>query len=265
VSDTPATLITLLGWGASGWLDELVLATLLTLLVALAAMAWGMGLGALVAAAAAAPQRGLAAAARAYVGTLRALPELLVIYLLYFGASVGVSRLYAAFGGSGFVEVPAFFAATLAIGLVSAAYQAEVFRGALAAVDAAELEAAAAVGMSRALRLRRVLVPQVLRYALPALGNSWQVVLKESALVAVVGLTVHWQAAAWWPASWGTELRFHDLLRQSQVAAGATREPFVFFAAAAALYGVLTLASGQVLAAAQRRLLRGWKVAAGAA
>ncbi|MFX8620537.1 ABC transporter permease subunit, partial [Acinetobacter baumannii] len=86
-----------------------------------------------------------------------------------------------------------------------------------------EIEAARAVGMGRMLMFRRILAPQILRSAIPGLGNVWQLALKESALISVVGLT--------------------ELLRQAQVGAGSTRQPFVFFITAALLYLLLSTVS----------------------
>ena len=78
--------------------------------------------------------------------------------------------------------------------------------------------------MPRRLLFRRIIVPQALRFAIPGLGNVWQLALKESALISVVGLT--------------------EILRQAQVGAGSTRQPFEFFITAAALYLVLSTISG---------------------
>jgi octopine/nopaline transport system permease protein len=85
--------------------------------------------------------------------------------------------------------------------------------------------------------LRRIVAPQVLRYALPGLGNVWQLVLKDSALVSVIGLV--------------------ELMRQAQVGAGSTREPFAFYCSAAALYLIIALLTGSLFRRAERRSLRG--------
>ena len=127
------------------------------------------------------------------------------------------------FGAEGFVGLPAFATGAVAVGIVSGAYQAEVFRGAYLFLSRGEIEAAKAVGMSRRLLFRRIVAPQVLRYAIPGLGNVWQLALKESALVSVTGLV--------------------ELLRQSQIGAGSTGRPFYFFLTAAALYLALTSVS----------------------
>ena len=105
--------------------------------------------------------------------------------------------------------MPSFAAGALAVGVISGAYQAEVFRAAYLAISRGELEAAVSVGMNRALMFRRIIAPQVLRFALPGLGNLWQVALKDSSLISVTGLT--------------------ELMRVSQVGAGSTHRPFAFY------------------------------------
>ena len=128
----------------------------------------------------------------AYTTILRGVPDLLVIYLFYFGGSGIVTAIGHMLGYDGFIGVPGFVAGTIAIGLVSGAYQSEVIRGSFLAVPAGQVEAARAFGMSGVTLVRRIVGPQVLRYAVPGLGNVWQLALKEAALVAVVGLAVHW-------------------------------------------------------------------------
>ena len=133
--------------------------------------------------------------------------------------------------------MPALLVGTLALGIISGAYQAEVYRGAFGAVPRGQLEAGRAVGMPRLLLFRRIVAPQVLRYAVPGLGNVWQLVLKESALISVTGLV--------------------ELLRQAQIGAGSTREPFPFYVTAGALYLCITTVSTWGFARLEARTLRG--------
>jgi octopine/nopaline transport system permease protein len=252
--------LALMAWGPTGWLDELTFATGLTLLVAIAGFAFGSAFGALAAWGKLSGSAAARGAAGTYTTVLRGVPDLLVIYLFYFGGSAAVSWVArTAFGVTGFVGMPPFLTATLAIGIVNGAYQAEVLRGAFLAIQKGELEAATACGMGRLTRFRRIVIPQVLRYALPGLGNVWQLVLKESALVAVVGLTVHLPAIDLFSLITLPEVRFSDLLRQAHVGAGSTRQPFVFYVAAALLYLVLTTLSTIVFQRAETRALRGMR------
>jgi octopine/nopaline transport system permease protein len=237
------TTLRLLGFGSEGWGGALLAATATTLAVALAALAVGLLIGAVVAAMKLAPSRTAAFAADAYTTVLRGVPDLLVIYLFYFGGSTVVSAVGQWIGAEGFVGIPSFLAGALAVGIVSGAYQAEVFRGAFVAIAPGELDAARAFGMSRGVAFRRIVAPQVLRYALPGVGNVWQLALKDSALISVTGLA--------------------ELLRTSQVASGSTHRPFVFYAVAAALYLALSTVSGRLFDAAERHATRGLRRAIG--
>lgn len=154
---------------------------------------------------------------------------------------MGLTVVARWFGAQGFVGLPAFATGVLALGVISGAYQAEVYRGAFLAIHRGELDAARAFGMSNSTMLRRIVAPQVLRYAIPGLGNVWQLVLKDSALVSVIGLV--------------------ELMRQAQVGSGSTHQPFVFYCSAAALYLVIALATGALFRRAERRSLRGVRIA----
>jgi octopine/nopaline transport system permease protein len=232
----------LLGFGPNGWGLALIRATGMTLAVALSGFLIGALIGTLVAFAKLARSLPARLIGDTYTTVLRGVPDLLVIYLFYFGGSAALGAIAGLFGQTGFIGVPAFATGALAIGVVSGAYQAEVYRGAYQALSRGELEAARAVGMHRALMFRRIIAPQVLRYAIPGLGNVWQLVLKESALISVTGLV--------------------ELLRQSQIAAGSTRRPFDFYLTAAALYLAVTWVSTLIFQKAEERSLRGVRRAA---
>lgn len=227
----------LVGFGQTGWGPVMVQAAGMTLVVAVLGFLLGAVFGTLAAWAKLSGRLMLRAGADGYTTLLRGVPDLLVIYLFYFGGSSVLSSIGHLFGATGFVGVPALATGALALGLVSGAYQAEVYRGAYLAVARGEIEAARAVGMSRPLMFRRIIAPQVLRYAVPGLGNVWQLVLKESALVSVTGLV--------------------ELLRQSQIGAGSTREPFPFYITAAVLYLVITTVSTVAFGQLEARTLRG--------
>lgn len=249
----------LMSWGPTGWLDEMVFATGLTLVVAITGFLFGLVFGGLAAAAKLSRSQVLRRIADGYTTVLRGIPDLLVIYLFYFGGSVVLGAIGRSLGYDGFIALPGFLAGTLAIGIVSGAYQAEVIRGSYNAVAAGEIEAARAYGMSGLTLLRRVVGPQVLRYAVPGMGNIWQLVLKESALVAVVGLTVHLAEIRIGDLLLLQEVRFSDLLRQAHIAAGSTRLPFPFYITAVALYLVLTTASTWAFASAESWATRGMR------
>jgi octopine/nopaline transport system permease protein len=232
----------LIGFGPSGWGASLLLAAGMTLAVATCGFLIGALIGTGTAFAKLSDSLVARALADGYTTVLRGVPDLLVIYLFYFGGSAALGAIGSLFGASGFIGMPAFVTGALAIGVVSGAYQAEVYRGAYKALARGEIEAAKAVGMPRPLMFRRIIAPQVLRYAIPGLGNVWQLVLKESALISVTGLV--------------------ELLRQSQVAAGSTRRPFDFYLTAAALYLLITWVSTVLFQRAEERSMRGVRRAA---
>ncbi|MBK9082624.1 MAG: ABC transporter permease subunit [Rhizobiales bacterium] len=228
----------LLGFGEKGWGALLLQATAMTLAVTLTAFFFGGVFGAVVARGKLSDSMVARVAGDVYTTVLRGVPDLLVIYLLYFGGSQLLSSLYRLVTGeTGFIGINAFLTGAMAVGVVSGAYQAEVFRGAYLAIPRGEIEAARSVGMSGWTLFHRIVLPQVLRFAIPGLGNVWQLALKESALISVTGLV--------------------ELLRQSQVASGSTRQPFVFYSAAAVLYLVLTSVSTWTFNKAESTAMRG--------
>ncbi|HHL4080274.1 MULTISPECIES: ABC transporter permease [Burkholderia] len=219
-------ILGMLGFGTEGWGGVLLLAALMTVALTLAALAVGAVIGAAIAAAKLSRYRTLRLLGDLYTTVFRGVPELLVIYLFYFGGSTLVTAVGQWFGAEGFIGVPPFVIGALAVGMISGAYQAEVYRAAVLAVSKGELEAARSIGMPRSMVLRRILVPQVLRFALPGIGNVWQLSLKDSALISVTGLA--------------------ELLRTSQIAANSTHQYFVFFVAGGALYLLMTGVSNRV-------------------
>jgi octopine/nopaline transport system permease protein len=235
----------LLGFGSTGWGALLLVAALVTLAVTAVALVLGAVLGTIVAVAKLSGNRILVFLGNIYTTVFRGVPELLIIYVIYFGGSTAVTAIGQALGYEGFLGLPSFAAGALAVGIISGAYQAEVFRGAYLAIAKGELEAASAIGMHSGMRLRRIIVPQVMRYAIPGLGNVWQLSLKDSALVSVTGLA--------------------ELMRTSQVAAGSTRQYFLFFIVGGCLYLVLTSLSDQLFTRAERRANRSMPSAMGQA
>lgn len=231
--------IAILGIGPKGWGGWLLTGTVMTLVVTLCALLVGAVVGALVAWGKLSTNWLPRVAGDLYTTIFRGVPELLIIYLIYFGGSRAVGAVGSLLIGNGSLSPPAFLVGAVGVGLISASYQAEVFRGSYLAVAQGEIEAARAIGMSRGLRFRRVIAPQVMRFALPGLGNVWQLSLKDSALVSVTGLA--------------------ELMRQAQVAAGSTHLYFTFYIAAGALYLLLTTLSDRVFGAAEKRVARSFR------
>jgi octopine/nopaline transport system permease protein len=222
---------------AVGWGLDLLRALGVTVAVAATGYLLACLIGVIAAAAALAGTAPLRLVAAAYVAVLRGVPDILVIYLFYFGSSSLAAFVGALLGSSGFVAAPAFLTGAAALAVVAGAYLCEVFRGAVQALSKGEIEAARAVGMPPLLLLRRIVLPQAARHAVPGMGNVWLLVLKESALVSVIGLV--------------------ELMRQAQIGAGSTRRPFTFYIAAAALYLAVTGLSGFAFRRAEARAMRG--------
>jgi octopine/nopaline transport system permease protein len=230
-------ILNILAFGEGGWGAALLLASGVTLSLSVLGFLLGALFGALAASGRLSKHRLAGWLAHAYGTIFRGVPDLLTIYLLYYGGSIALTQLGKLFGASGFVGLPAFATGVLAIGIISGAYQAEVYRGAYHAVDQGQSDASKSLGLSRWQSLRLVIIPQLMRHALPGLGNVWQLVLKDSALISVVGLV--------------------ELMRQAQIGAGSTREPFIFYVAAGILYFVIAAVTASVFRYGEARAWRG--------
>lgn len=209
----------------------------MTVRLALAALGLGLVLGLAGAALMSAPLAPVRWIARAYTTIIRGIPELLVVLLIYFGASVVLMAIARPFGYTQYIELSPFIAGSVALGLTFGGYASEVFRGAFQAVPKGQSEAAQALGMSRVATFFRIVLPQGWRLALPGLGNLFLVLMKDTALVSVIGL--------------------EELMRKAQFAVGATKEPFTFYLAAAVIYLGLTIVSMGALAWMEKRANRG--------
>lgn len=170
-----------------------------------------------------------------YTSIVRGVPELLIIYLLFFSSVEFVTEIATAFGYAGVADSGyAFIIAVIAIATISGAYSTEVVRGALASIPAGHIEAARALGIPGTRIFRRIILPQMLRIAVPGMNNVWQTTIKDTALVSVVGL--------------------QELMRAAFVGAGSTRQPLIFFLIAAVVYMLITLVSQTGFDAVERAL-----------
>ncbi|WP_018151366.1 ABC transporter permease [Leeia oryzae] len=233
----------LFGFGAKGWGGALLEAALMTLLVTLSALLIGAVFGSLVAWGKLSKSVPAKVAGDLYTTLFRCIPELLVIYLIYFGGSSLMTAMHHSLGGEGFFGMPPFLSGAFAVGVISGSYQAEVYRGAFHAVSRGEIEAARAMGMPRLKLFFRIIMPQVMRFALPGLGNVWQMTLKDSALISVTGLA--------------------EILRTSQVGASSTHQYFQFFIIGGVLYLVMTSISNRFFNAAEARVGKSFRRAIG--
>jgi polar amino acid transport system permease protein len=172
-----------------------------------------------------------------YTTLVRAVPELLLILLLYYSGSEAIARVLALIGLGEQVQVNGFAAAVATLGFVQGAYSTEVLRGAILSVPKGQMEAAKAYGMPAVLRFRRILFPLMFRYALPGLNNLWVNILKDSSLISVVGLS--------------------ELVFTSKTAASGTKHYFFFYTVAGLVFMVLTTLSNVGVGVLERRVNRG--------
>ncbi len=222
-----------------GWGGALLTGAVTTVAISASAFAIGLVFGLFGAMGKLSGNRPVGLLLKLYTGTIRAVPELILIVGLYYAGTDGLNRLLLALGMPP-VEVNGFVAAVAVLGFVQGAYMTEVLRGAILAVPAGQIEAARAFGMSPFLRFRRVTLPALLPNALPGMANLWMSVTKDSALVAVVG--------------------YQELALTTRLAGANTKQYFLFFLAAAVLYLVITLASNLVFHWLERRVRRGQRL-----
>tara|TARA_B100000579_G_C22813772_1_gene846689 strand:+ start:579 stop:1268 length:690 start_codon:yes stop_codon:yes gene_type:complete len=213
----------LLSFGDTGWGDELFKATLMTVAVALTAFSIGFIFSFIFVPLKLSKNRLFNLVGNFYTTVFRGVPELLVIYLFFFGSSAAVMYVAKIFGYNEYIEINAFLTGALAIGIISGAYSTEVFRGAILSINIGQFEGAKSLGLKKITYFIHVILPQVLRIAIPNLGNVWQITLKDTALISVTGLV--------------------EIMRQSYIAAGSTRNPLFFYMFAAVLYLILTTIS----------------------
>ncbi len=228
----------LLAFGDTGWGDELFYATLMTIAVAITAMLIGFFFALIFTPLKLSKNKFLNLIANSYTTVIRGVPELLVIYLFFFGGSAAIMFVASIFGYGEYIEINAFMTGAFSIGIISGAYSTEVFRGAIQSIDKGQFEAANVLGLSKFGKFFKIILPQTLRLALPNLSNVWQITLKDTSLISVTGLV--------------------EIMRQSYVAAGSTRDPLFFYSFAAVLYLLLTFLSMKLINKLEVKYSRGY-------
>ena len=180
-----------------------------------------------------------------YTTVIRGVPDLVMMMLLFYGGQIGMNMvtdsLNAWLGTDVFINVNAFAAGVVTLGVIYGAYMSETFRGAFLAVDAGQMEAARAYGMSGWLAFRRVRFPLMMRHALPGINNNWLVLLKSTALVSIIGLS--------------------DMVYVADQATKATHQPFVFMLPVGLGYLAITAVSELVVSGLKRRFDTGFSQA----
>lgn len=177
-----------------------------------------------------------------YTTIIRGIPELVLILLVYYGAPTLIQDTFLLMGKEVFIDIDPLIAGTLTIGFIYGAFATEVFRGAFEAVPRGQVEAAKACGMNGLLTFRRVLLPQMWRFALPGLSNVWMVLIKATALISVIQLP--------------------ELMRNADMAAKNLKKPFTCYFAASLLYLLITIISLVFQQWAEKRVAKGVRRAA---
>ncbi|GLT14353.1 histidine/lysine/arginine/ornithine ABC transporter permease HisQ [Vibrio algivorus] len=235
-----------------GYEHTILQGALVTIEVALLSLVVAVLLGILGALAKLSPYRWARVIATIYTTIIRGIPDLVLMMLIFFGGQILLNNsLYSlneqinewmtSYNAShewtaylpNYIDVSPFTAGVLTIGFIFGAYMAETFRGAIMAVDKGELEAAKAYGMSSVMSFRRILLPQMVRHAIPGFGNNWLVLLKTTALVSIIGLD--------------------DMVRVGALAAGSTKMPFTFYMTVSVIFLFFTSVSIGLLRLLERK------------
>lgn len=223
-------------FGEDGWAGLLLEGALVTAVLAVCSVPFGFGAGLALALLKLSRSRVLRAACEAYCTFFRGIPDLLSLFLVYFGLQAALDALGRAAGFQ--VEINAAVAGVIALGVVVAAYSSEVWVSALHSVPRGQAEAAYSLGMDRSRAFVLVVLPQLGRVALPGLANIWTILLKDTSLVSTLAV--------------------RDLLRAASEASKATALPLLFYGAAATGYLVISIASQLVQTALERRANQGF-------
>ena len=222
-----------------GYGPSILEGTMLTVTVSLASLGLSMLLGIAGALSKLSGTLPLRWAAQAYTTIIRGIPDLVLMLLVFFGGQVLINQLAPLVGYEDYIDINPFIAGVSTIGFIFGAYMTETFRGAILSVPPGQIEAAYAYGMRRGQMFRRILLPQMVRHAIPGFGNNWLVLVKTTALVSIIGLD--------------------DMVRKASLAAGATRMPFTFYLVVAFNYLIITSLSVYLLQWLETRFSAGVK------
>ena len=205
-----------------GYLPAILEGLGLTLRVSALSLAIACVFGLIGAAAKLSGSRAARWSAEVYTTLIRGMPELVLMLLIFYGGQIGINKL-AESQGWDYIDIPPFVAGVLTIGFIFGAYLTETFRGAILAVPKGQAEAGLAFAMSRNMVWWRIVLPQMVRHAIPGFSNNWLIMIKASALVSIIGLD--------------------DMVHRAGLAAASTRSPFTFYVAVALIYLTLTSVS----------------------
>lgn len=205
----------------AAWGDDYLLGTLVVLKVFVVALIMAVIFGLIGAVARLSRNPIVNGLAKVYVVTFRGAPEIIILLIFYFGVAVSLTALVQYFDpATKFVDIPPFWSGSMAIGLIVGAYMTETFRGAFLGVDHGQVESAYALGLSKFQTFFHVRVPQMWRLALPNFGNHMLSIMKDTALISIIGL--------------------EEITFVAQMATSVTRAPFTMYMAVALIYLAIT-------------------------
>lgn len=220
-------------FGPDGWGGLLLEGAVVTILLAVITAPFGFAGGLAVAVLKLAAPRPVRALCEAYTTFFRGIPDLLSLFIVYFGLQALIDRIAAALAPGVHLQLDAFAAGVVALSIIVSAYSSEVWIAALGAVPRGQREAARSLGLSPRDTFVLVVLPQTLRIALPGLGNIWMTLLKDTSLISTLAAM--------------------DLLRAASEASRNTTRPLLFYGAAGAVYLAISIVSGIAQAALERR------------
>ena len=207
----------------SSYYTAILQGSVLTVGVSLCALLVSIVLGLLGAAAKLSGRPVLVSIASSYTTVIRGVPDLVVMLLVFYGGTIGITPLLELSGSKATIDIIPFLAGVLTLGFIYGAYMTETFRGAILSIPKGQMEAAWAFGMGRTQTFLRITAPQMVRYALPGFTNNWLVLIKSTALVSLIGLK--------------------EMTYLAKQASAATRSPFAFFLFTAGLFLLYTTVS----------------------
>lgn len=214
---------TLLSWGPDGWLDDIAYGAVVTVALALATLPIGLAIGFFIALGKQSEEPSLRVAANVYTTIFRGLPELVTLFLFFFGMPILLQHLIRYLRPEATIDVNDFVAGMIVLALIFSSYASEVFLSAFRAIPKGQYEGSHALGLSNWQTMRKVILPQLLRIAFPGLENCWLSLLKDTSLVSIVGLA--------------------ETLRNAGVAARVTKHSFLFYSVASLVFLVLAVLS----------------------
>lgn len=222
-------------FGPKGWWGLLLQGASVTIALAVVTMPFGFGAGLLIALAKVSPRRWVRVSADTYTTLFRGIPDLLALFIVYYGLQALIDRISKL--GLPHFELSAFSAGVIALAVVVAAYSSEVWVSALNAVPPSQSEAGRSLGLGSKVIFVKIVLPQMMRVAIPGLSNIWTILLKDTSLISTLAVL--------------------DLLRAASIASQNTTRPLLFYSIAAAVYMAISILASLVQAVLEKRLRRG--------